>query len=519
MRRNWNRRRKWTAAFMVFMAVCLNGCGGAETAETKDERNGAAYFADKIKEEMERQGSEAAAEEESKSHVGEKKTVKIKKAKDLVKFRDRVNDGEVALKGILEADIDLSSVCSESAGNWIPIENYNGSFDGGGHTITGLYIVTDEETPIGLFGQTDEEAVIQNLGVKDSVIDGGSYAGAVAGKCSGTIANCWSDSQVSALTKAAGGVAGFAEEMTGCYNLGEVTGDISWVGGVVGELSRSIADCYNQGNIDGNDFYTGGVIGLLGDESDMSNRVTAVNCYNTGTVRGEICAGGVLGYAFNAWIDKCWNTAAVESPLTAGGVIGELVGHDDESLMTNCFNKGAVSVVWEGVKSFYDNKYVFDEQELGGLAGNSSRSAVVNCYNTGTLSSNQSEARYLLVGGLVGRAYESSYSFCYYNSFAACHFDIHHEKAYINGIGAAKADCDNTFFLEGRQKEASMRTGDGEPGNAPESFTDGTVLAALQGWPENGSAQKQEWLSRFDELGYELSGWKAGESSPVFDWE
>lgn len=70
MRRNWNRRRKWTAAFMVFMAVCLNGCGGAETAETKDERNGAAYFADQMKEEMERQGSKAAAEEESKSHVG-----------------------------------------------------------------------------------------------------------------------------------------------------------------------------------------------------------------------------------------------------------------------------------------------------------------------------------------------------------------------------------------------------------------------------------------------------------------
>lgn len=397
------------------------------------------------------------------------------------------------MKGILEADIDLSSVCSESAGNWIPIEHYNGSFDGGGHTITGLYIVTEEERPIGLFGQTDTEAVIQNLGVKDSVIDGGSYAGAVVGECSGTIANCWSDCQVSAITKAAGGVAGFAEEMTGCYNLGEVTGDISWVGGVVRELGRRIADCYNQGSVVGYDFYTGGVIGLLGDESNMPNRVTAVNCYNTGTVRGEICAGGV---------------------------IGEFIGYDDnESLMTNCFNKGAVSVVWEGIKSFYDNKYVFRDQELGGLAGKSSRNGLVNCYNTGTLSSNQSEADNFFVGGLVGRHYDRMYGFNYYNSFAACHFDIHHENGFINGIGVAKADCDNVFFLEGRQLEASMRSGDGEPGNAPESFTDGTVLAALQGWPENGDADKQAWLSRFDELGYELSGWKAGESSPVFDWE
>ena len=504
---------------MVFMAVGLSGCGGTEKAETQEEESGVVALAEQMKEEMEKQNAEAAAEAEAKSHVGEEKTVKIKTAKDLVKLRDRVNAGEVALEGILEADIDLSSVCSESAGNWVPIENYNGSFDGGGHTITGLYIVTDEETPIGLFGETDDEAVIQNLGVKDSVIDGGSYAGAIVGKCSGTLANCWSDSQVSAISKAAGGVAGFAKEMTGCYNLGNVTGDISWVGGVVGEMAGTIADCYNQGNILGNDFYTGGVVGLLGNESNTSQRVEAANCYNIGTVRGEICAGGVIGYAYNAWIDKCWNTAVVESPLTAGGVIGELNGHDDESLMTNSFNKGAVSVVWEGVKSFYENKYVFRDQELGGLAGKCARSALVNCYNIGTLSSNQSEADYFLVGGLVGRAYASEYSFYYYNSFAAGHIDIHHEKAYINGIGAAKTDCDNTFFLEGRQMEASMRTGDGEPGNAPESFTDGTVLAALQGWPENGNKDKQEWLNRFDELGYELSGWKAGESSPVFDWE
>lgn len=512
---NWGKR---TALFLVCAAVVLSGCGSKEPVETKEERNGAAWLADKMMEEKEKQESIAAAEKESKSHVGEEKTVKIKSAKDLVKFRDRVNNGEVALEGILETDIDLSSICSKDAGNWAPIENYNGNFDGGGHTITGLYIVTDEETPIGLFGKTDNEAVIQNLGIEDSTIDGGNYAGAVAGKCNGVLTNCWSSSQVSAITKAAGGVAGYARELTDCYNLGDVTGVYCWVGGVVGEMSGTISDCYNQGSIDGNDFYTGGVIGLMGNESSPSQMVTAVNCYNTGTVRGEIYTGGVIGYAYNAWIDKCWNTAEVESPLTAGGVIGFSYGDKYEVLMTNSFNKGKVSVVWEGVKSFYDDKYVFDEQYVGGLVGRSGRSGIVNCYNTGEISSNQSEAGRLMAGGLVGNPYDSAYSFCYYNSFAACHIDIHHADPFICGIGARSNDCDNTFFLEGTQK-AKGRLGDGEPGSAPESFTDGTVLAALQGWPGNGNEGKQEWLKKFDKLEYELSGWKAGDTSPCFDWE
>lgn len=56
----------------------------------------------------------------------------------------------------------------------------------------------------------------------------------------------------------------------------------------------------------------------------------------------------------------------IDGGIYAGGAIGELNGHDDESLMTNCFNKGDVSVVREGVKSFYDNKYVFKDQEPSG---------------------------------------------------------------------------------------------------------------------------------------------------------
>ncbi len=506
------------AVLIICLAAGLSGCGGSETEETQDGKNGAALLADQLKEEMEESRAAAAAEEEAQSHVGEDKTVRIKEEKDLITFRDRVNEGEVALEGILEADLDLSSICSESTGSWEPIEQYNGIFDGGGHTISGLYIRTDVEQPAGLFGETDEEAVIQNLGVVDSVIEGVDYVGAIVGKCNGSLKNCWSDSQVFSDGEAAGGVAGFARDLTGCYNLGEVTGGASWIGGVVGEMSGTITDCYNQGTVVGNDFYTGGVAGLIGNESHQSMQVTAVNCSNQGPVRGEIYTGGVIGYAYNAWIDRCQNTGSVECPFTAGGIVGYSYGDDYEVLMTNCFNKGSVTVVWEGVKSFYDGRYVFEDQELGGLAGRFNRSGIVNCYNTGELSAVSSEASSLLVGGLVGQPF-GTYSSYFYNSFAKCHFNVQHENPRIDGIGSYGEQCDNTFFMEGTQKESSNLLGDGDPGNAPETFTDGTVLAALQGWPENGSEKKQEWLERFDELGYELSSWKAGEENPVFEWE
>lgn len=514
------KKRKMAAAAMTVLLITgvMTGCGGSETAETQVEKNGAAWLAEQMKEDMEERKESAAAEEESKSHVGEEKTVRIKKEQDLVSFRDRVNDGEVALEGILETDLDLSSLCSESVGSWEPIEQYNGTFDGGGHTISGLYIQTDGEQPVGLFGETDEEAVIQNLGVIDSAVEGVGYAGAVVGKSGGVLKNCWSDSQVFSGSGAAGGVAGFAKELTGCYNLGEVAGGTGWIGGVVGEMSGTITDCYNQGTVVGKDFYTGGVAGLIGNESHQSRQVTAINCFNQGSVRGEIYTGGVIGYAYNAWIDRCQNTGSVECPFTAGGIVGYSYGDDYEVLMTNCFNKGSVAVVWEGVKSFYEGKYVFEDQELGGLAGRFKRSGIVNCYNTGELSAVSSEASSLLVGGLVGQPF-GTYSSYFYNSFAKCHINVQHENPRIDGIGSYGEQCDNTFFLEGTQKESSNLLGDGDPGNAPETFTDGTVLEALQGWPESGSKEKQEWLDRFDEFGYELSSWKAGEENPVFEWE
>ena len=207
------------AVLIICLAAGLSGCGGSETEETQDEKNGAAWLADQLKEEMEESRAAAAAEEEAQSHVGEDKTVRIKEEKDLITFRDRVNEGEVALEGILEADLDLSSICSESAGSWEPIEQYNGIFDGGGHTISGLYIRTDVEQPAGLFGETDEEAVIQNLGVVDSVIEGVDYVGAIVGKCNGSLKNCWSDSQVFSDGEAAGGVLLTREALEEGYTL------------------------------------------------------------------------------------------------------------------------------------------------------------------------------------------------------------------------------------------------------------------------------------------------------------
>ena len=90
-------KRKMCRKGMVFlafsMAAFLSACGGGETAETEPEKNGAMWMMEQMKEEKAKNASIAAEEEESKSHVGEGKTVKIKDAKDLERFRDRVNEG------------------------------------------------------------------------------------------------------------------------------------------------------------------------------------------------------------------------------------------------------------------------------------------------------------------------------------------------------------------------------------------------------------------------------------------
>jgi len=185
----------------------------------------------------------------------------IATADDLYEFAIKVNEGDNTACAVLTADITLPI-----DKNWTPIGKdkdhmYNGTFDGDGHTITGLSVDIQSDNTIyaGLFGFLGEGGTIKNLGLADSKITCSGnrvYAGGVCGWNTGTIINCYNTGDVSGTSSYgfayAGGVCGLNDYGTieNCYNTGEVSGTgtstdgSGYAGGVCGWNTGTIENCY-----------------------------------------------------------------------------------------------------------------------------------------------------------------------------------------------------------------------------------------------------------------------------------
>ena len=214
----------------------------------------------------------------------------ISTAEGLKWFRDYVNsaaDGSpnpYVLRATLTADIDLENA------EWTPIApktvtyndtpyGYCGTFDGNGHTISGLNVSGDFDYA-GLFGVVTG-GTIKNLTVSGSVTSN-------------------SPAQVSA----AGSIAGSAKTCTieACANLCSVSGEVS-VGGIAGQiLGATVRDCYNVGTV-ASASNAGGIVGMT---PSVSNNNTIVNCYNVGNVSANGYAGGILGNAGPVDVSNCY---------------------------------------------------------------------------------------------------------------------------------------------------------------------------------------------------------------------
>ena len=145
---------------------------------------------------------------------------------------------------------------------WTPIADwmgnrttqYSGMFDGNNKTVSGLYFNGDS-TCIGLFGSSESDGNIKNVGVVDSYFKGNDSVGGVCGNNAGTITNCYNAGNLTAIESSAtiGGICGYNNGGTiaNCYNTGTVTatGSVASVGGVCGCSTAPISNCYNIGTV------------------------------------------------------------------------------------------------------------------------------------------------------------------------------------------------------------------------------------------------------------------------------
>ena len=247
----------------------------------------------------------------------------ISTAEGLKWFRDKVNSAktkeETKICAVLTEDIDLNNE------PWTPIGigedtrkedlPYSGTFDGNGHTISGLNVNYGDKNG-GLFCYV-KSATIKNLTV----------AGSVTYSSGGGIAY--------------GGIVGYADSSTieNCTNRCTVTG--RWyAGGIVGWSADSdIIGCANFGNIS-SPFRSGGICGIvIGQVDAYGIDATIRDCYNVGMVSGKY-AGGITGHSDSSDIDiliaNCYNVGSLHGSTNTGEIIGDLSGPTCTTI-DNCY--------------------------------------------------------------------------------------------------------------------------------------------------------------------------------------
>ena len=222
---------------------------------------------------------------------------------------------------------------------WTPIADwmgnrttqYSGTFDGNNKTVSGLYFNGDS-TCIGLFGSSESDGNIKNVGVVDSYFKGNDHVGGVCGNNAGTITNCYNAGNLTAIKSSAtiGGICGYNNggTVTNCYNTGTVTatGSAASVGGVCGCSIELILNCYNIGTVTatGSDADISGICGY--------NFGPIKNCYyladtedeNGGKTAAQF-ASGEIAYL----LSQGCSTGEGDNTVTYDGSIwGQTIGTD-----------------------------------------------------------------------------------------------------------------------------------------------------------------------------------------------
>ena len=268
----------------------------------------------------------------------------VTSADGLMNIAELVNGGKTDINITLDTDIDLTGK------DWTPIgtdydNSYKGTFDGGGHTITGLTFTTNDEYA-GLFGRlnragTVKNVVMEGVQITSNQIYGGSIGG-VVGYSWGTIENCSVSGSVSG-TVYVGGVVGvqIGGSITGCSSSATVKGTVD-VGGVAGQTNSSatLTACYATGNViieinPAKNIAGGSLVGMNAGISLLACYATG-NVTSTGSSTGKVHIGGFLGNNYTTVTACYWKNNHEQG-----------IGYNKENIVPEATKVDGTGVTWK----------------------------------------------------------------------------------------------------------------------------------------------------------------------------
>ena len=267
----------------------------------------------------------------------------VTSADGLMNVAELVNGGKTDINITLDKNIDLTGK------GWTPIgtsfkNSYTGTFDGGGHTITGLTVTTNDKYA-GLFGYIGNAGTVKNVVMEGVLItsnNGSSQAGGVAGFSRGTIENCSVSGSVSG-TVYVGGVVGaqWNGSTTGCSSSATVKGTV-YVGGVVGQTNggATLTACYATGNViieidPVTNISGGGLVGLNGGNGVCACYATG-NVTSTGSSTGYVHIGGFFGDNYTSVTACYWKNNHEQG-----------IGYNKEGIAPEVTKVDGTGVTWQ----------------------------------------------------------------------------------------------------------------------------------------------------------------------------
>lgn len=263
-------------------------------------------------------------------------TVTISTRKDFLRFAKNctLDSWSAGKTVVLTADIDLGRV------NFSPIPIFGGTFEGNGHTISGLNL-EQNGSQLGLFRYVAEGGVVKNLKVEGNVTPGGSRSsiGGIVGENNGTITGCSFDGTVEGKDTVGGIVGKNKGEVRECSASGEIHGELS-VGGIAGENNGFLAECRNEADV--NTEYEEKKQELSDIDTDAAAILEKYRISKENTERSNLTytdIGGVVGFS-DGVVQGCDNYGEVGYPhvgYNIGGVAGRQSGY-----LLGCDNNAAV---------------------------------------------------------------------------------------------------------------------------------------------------------------------------------